>query len=159
MISERTIVVQARVAAPADEVWRLWATSEGMAEWWMADNRIELRRGGPYELYFMKDSPPGLQGSEGCQILSYLPGRMVSFTWNAPPHLKTRDRHTWVVVETLAQGAGTLVRLTHAGWPAADWDTEGSDWPETFAYFESAWQRVMDLLQAHTAGGLNGDHA
>ncbi|MCA9566049.1 MAG: SRPBCC domain-containing protein, partial [Myxococcales bacterium] len=89
------LIKTATVSADPGEVWRLWTTSEGMAEWWVPKNRIECRVGGHYELYFMQDAPLGSQGSEGCRVLAFLPERMLSFTWNAPPHLsRTRRRFT-----------------------------------------------------------------
>ncbi len=153
-VSERAIVREIVVPAPPEEAFALWASSEGMAKWWVPSTRIELRPGGFYELYFMTDAPKGQQGSEGCRVLSFLPGRMLSFTWNAPPHLpKTRSRRTWVVVETTPEGAGTRLRLTHLGWPDSEWDTPGSQWPETFAYFDKAWTSVVDLFAKHFTGG------
>jgi uncharacterized protein YndB with AHSA1/START domain/predicted enzyme related to lactoylglutathione lyase len=152
-LSDRAIVKEARVALPPDEVFVLWSSSEGMASWWAEHSRIELRPGGFYELYFMLDEPPGRQGGEGCRVLSFVPGRMLSFSWNAPPHLpRTRCRHTWVVLEMLPEGDGCRLRLTHLGWPRAAWDEPDSQWPETFAYFDDAWGRVFERFEAKHGG-------
>lgn len=136
----------ARVAASPAEVWALWTTSEGMSSW-LTKAHIELAIGGPFELYFDASQPPGKRGSEGCRVLSFLPERMLSFSWNAPPHLKTRGEHTWVVLELVPMGTGTAVHLTHSGWPDARL-TEG-DWPATYAYFERAWTGVIEALALH----------
>ena len=70
-----------------------------MASWWAKDSWIDLRIGGPYELYFLPDQRRGWQGSEGCRILSYRPPEMLSFSWNFPPSIpEIRDEHTWVVL-------------------------------------------------------------
>jgi len=152
-VSERAIRREVVVPIPPAQAWAAWTSSEGLAQWWLETTRIELRPGGPYELRFMTDAPAGKQGSEGCRVLSYLPDRMLSFTWNAPPHLaETRDQHTWVVVETLAEGAGTRVRLTHLGWPASGLAEAGGQWSQTFAYFEDAWARVLSLFEKRFAG-------
>lgn len=145
-VAARVIELEREVSISADAAWALWATSEGIAAWWMDTCRVELRPGGFYEMYFMTDAPKGQQGSEGCRILSYLPGRMLSFTWNAPPHLSTRDAPTWVVLEFEPRAEGSSVRLAHLGWPAAGLDDADSDWPKTFAYFERAWTMVLDLF-------------
>lgn len=148
-VSERAIEVEAWVPALPERAWALWTSSEGLAEWWLPRTRVELRPGGFYELYFMDDAPSGSQGSEGCRVLSFLPGRMLSFSWNAPPHLdRTRSRRTWVVVDFLPERGGTRLRLTHLGWPASEWETE-PQWAETFAYFERAWAMVRDLFVSH----------
>jgi len=112
---------------------------------------VELRVGGRYALHFDFDQKPGFRGSEGCRILSLLPGRMLSFTWNAPPSLpETRFRRTWVVVELEELEAGrTRVRLTHTGWPADGLANPESQWPQTFQYFERAWSMVLQALERH----------
>jgi len=151
-VSDRAVVKDALLPMSPEEAYALWASSEGIAKWWTESSRIELRPGGHYELYFMLDHPYGERGGEGCRVLSYLPGRMISFTWNAPPHLpKTRHRHTWVVVDFLPEDDQTRVRLTHLGWPRHDWDEPDSQWPETFAYFEDAWDEVVSLLSDYAA--------
>ncbi len=150
-VSERAIVVAAEVERSADEAFAMWSSSAGLARWWLPESRIELRPGGYFELLFMPagEVPFGQRGSEGCRILSYLPGRMLSFTWNAPPHLPaTRGRPTWVVIRFEPNGdAGCRVELQHLGWPASEWDSE-PQWPQTFAYFEAAWARVFEAFTA-----------
>jgi len=149
-VSKRAIVKQARLKASADEAWSRWTSSEGMAKWWATSSRIELRPGGFFELYFMSDAPDGSKGSEGCRILSYLPGRMLSFTWNAPPHLPTtRHRRTWVVVEFSPEGDGSRVRLSHIGWPEQGW--VDAEWQATFDYFDKAWGTVIERFEKHFA--------
>ena len=153
-VSDRAIVLSAHLPASAEHVFELWSSSEAMATWWAEHSRIELRPGGFYEMYFLMDEVPGRRGGEGCRVLSFLPGRMLSFTWNAPPQLeRTRSLPTWVVLEMTPDGQGCHFRLTHLGWPAGEWAEDGSQWPETYAYFEAAWGRVVDRLKAHLAGG------
>ena len=149
------IVVTRDVTADPTTCFGAWASSEGMAAWWAQDTRIELRVGGHYELYMLPEARYGARGSEGCRVLSYLPGRMLSFTWNAPPELsRTREQPTWVVLEFEPIDAGTRVRLTHTGWPESAWESE-PQWAETHAYFTRAWGYVMGLFEAHfgPAGG------
>lgn len=133
--------------------------SDGMAEWWAEHNEIELRVGGPFELYMLPDAPVGTRGSDGCRILSFLPERMLSFTWNAPPDQPhTRPRHTHVVVEFEEPAeAGTRVRLSHLGWPEQDWQEHPDEWQETYDYFERAWGQVMALLEKHATRITNAD--
>ena len=98
---------------------------------------IDLEIGGRYEWLF-----DGRVGSNGCQVLSYIPDRMISFSWNAPPGQATRERRAWVVVETEALGPGhTRLRLTHLGFG------QGPDWDETYAYFDAAWDRVLARMR------------
>lgn len=141
----RSVVKETVVAAGADEVWAAWVSADGIAAWWNPPaTRIELRIGGPFELLFSTDAPDGSRGSEGCRYLAYVPGEMVAFTWNAPPHLALRETHTWVVITftRLSDGA-TRVRLVHTGF------LEGENWDAYLEYFDEAWSRVLDRLAGH----------
>lgn len=141
----RSFVQEIEIAAPAAAAYALWTDAEAWQRLMGPDSRahIDLEIGGRYEWLF-----DGKVGSNGCQVLAYVPGRLVSFTWNAPPNQPTRERRTWVVVETEALGdQATRVRLTHLGFG------EGDDWDATLAYFESAWGYVLPLMKKHLEGG------
>ena len=71
-VGDRAIVMEVSVPLDPMSAWRLWASSEGLAAWWIDGARVELLPGGPFEIYFMKDAPEGSQGSEGCRVLSFL---------------------------------------------------------------------------------------
>src|SRR4029079_5042368 len=102
------IVVERVVELPRSAVWDLVTTSSGWKRFFGTETRIELKPGGKWEILFGAGSAPeGQQGSEGCTVLSFLPERMLSFTWNAPPKLAhARERRTWVVLalDELAPG-------------------------------------------------------
>jgi predicted enzyme related to lactoylglutathione lyase len=114
---------------------------------------VALSPGGSYEIYMLDDAPAGQRGADWCRVLSFLPGRMLSFTWNAPPQFPTtRPRLTGVVLTfddaTLdGGGAGCRVTLTHLGWPASGLNDADSEWPATFDYFDNAWTRVMQWFE------------
>jgi uncharacterized protein YndB with AHSA1/START domain len=59
VVRERSLHKEVVVAAPIDRVWWGWTTSQGMASWWAKESWIDLRIGGPYELYFLLDRPRG----------------------------------------------------------------------------------------------------
>jgi uncharacterized protein YndB with AHSA1/START domain len=140
----RAITKEASVQSDPMSVWSAWTSSEEINAWWGAPaSNIELRVGGPIELFFDPNATPGTQGSEGCKYLGYVPGEMISFTWNAPPHLPLRTSNTWVVISFIADGDATKVRLVHTGF------LDGPDWDDYMAYFESAWGFVLDRLVDH----------
>lgn len=141
----RSVVCETVVDAAADVVWEAWTSEEGIAAWWGPPAAtIDLRVGGPFELLFALDLPEGRQGSEGCRFLAYVPGEMVAFTWNAPPHLVLRESNTWVVITfTRLTDSETKVRLVHTGF------LEGPDWDDYMSYFEDAWEYVLGLLTDH----------
>ncbi len=111
--------------------------------------RIQLRIGGAYEAYFDLEPSPGSRGGEGLQILSYVPRRMLSVTWNAPPEFPVvRRLRSWVVVDLEPIGAEqTRATLTHLGWGT------GAEWDRVFEYFQRAWDVVMFRLQLRFALG------
>jgi uncharacterized protein YndB with AHSA1/START domain len=141
----RSVVRETEVAAAVLDVWMAWTSEEQIDAWWGPPaSNIDLRIGGPFELLFDIDAPAGRRGSEGCRYLGYVPGEMISFTWNAPPHLALRETNTWVVITFAALGPDrTKVRLVHSGF------LEGHDWDAYLSYFEGAWTHVLRLLSEH----------
>ncbi len=149
-LADRVIVVERTLAAPRDAVWAAWTQADALGTWFGAEARMELRIGGPFEILFFGPEVPE-RGSEGCTVLTFVPGRTLSFTWNAPPHLRhTREQATWVVVDLADAEGGTALRLTHTGWPASGFGEGGHpEWAATFDYFEAAWPQVLAGLAEH----------
>jgi len=139
---ERAIVKTQIIPASPRQVWRAWTTSDGLREFLGVNSTIQLKFGGRYEWYFLKDNPIGAQGSEGAQVLSYVPERMLSFSWNAPPTMPTmRNQRTFVVVTLTPNGNATQVEVRHAGWGT------GPNWDQAYGHFDHAWQSVLDALK------------
>ena len=144
----RTLEKQRQIGAPQAAVFRAWSDASGCKAAFGPRNdqlraHIDLAIGGRYEWLF-----DGVTGSNGCQVLSYIPGRMISFSWNAPPEIPdVRGRHTWVVVELSPVSTGadapTIVRLTHLGFG------QGTEWDATLEYFDKAWDLVLDRFAAN----------
>lgn len=148
----RSLIKETEVAATPDDAWSAWISAEGITAWWRpAACNIDLRIGGPFEILFSLDAPEGERGSEGCRILSYVPGESLAFTWNAPPHLPLRSVNTWVTLTFAASAGGTNVRLVHTGF------LDGPDWDDYLAYFDNAWTYVLGLLKDHWSGARSGD--
>jgi len=127
------------VPAPIDEVWAAWTTQAGAEGFFAPRCRIDPRPGGAYEMLFDLEAPAGQQGGEGMIILAMQPPAMLSFTWNAPPHLpQVRSQMTHVTVRLEPLGPReTRVRLEHDGWG------EGGEWDAARAYFDRAWGEVV----------------
>jgi len=144
IISDKKIVKRRIVDKPIDDVWRRWTTHAGLTTFFGLDNKIELWPSGCFEIYFLMDNPAGLRGSEGCKVLSYLPEKMLSFSWNVPPEfeeLRKARYKTWVVILFNSTGdQKTEITLTHLGWPL-----DGS-WDLAFEYFDKAWDTVLTRL-------------
>lgn len=137
--SVREFTREITVKATPAEVYRLWTTSEGFKEFTGLSTNIELRPGGPFEIYFGADQPEGKKGSEGCQVLAYIPNQMFAFTWNAPPKFAAeRELRTWVIMTfEPVDGGSTRVKLVHAGFG------ESGEWPQVREYFMNAWPMLL----------------
>jgi len=90
-------------------------------------------------MYFDLDAGPGERGAEGMILMALQPEQMLSFTWNAPPHLPTvRGQMTHVTVRLEQAGKfKTRVVLRHDGWG------DGGEWDLAYVYFERVWKRVV----------------
>jgi uncharacterized protein YndB with AHSA1/START domain len=140
----RSLVKEVVVATDPMVAWTAWTTSEEIDAWWGPPaSNVDLRIGGKFEMLFDIEAEPGSQGGEGCRYLGYVPGEMISFTWNAPPHIALRTSNTWVVITFSEVEAGTHVRLVHTGF------LEGGDWDSYMDYFQQAWGFVLDLFADH----------
>lgn len=136
------IEVTRLIGAPVSDVWDAWTTPDGFNACFDGPvlHDIRLQMGGPFEIHWQPDSEEGQRGSEGCTVLSFVPERMLSFTWNAPPSLGAmRNEHTFVVIDFQPLGENlTRVSLRHDGFG------EGPEWEPVREYFDPAWPWVMD---------------
>ena len=161
----RVIEVTGTVALSADAAWKLWSTSEGVAGWLTGFDEetgspncvVEPHLGGRFELHFASQLPDGYRGSEGCRVLAYVPGRMLAFSWNAPPYFADiRNEYTQVVVFFDEQAGedgsvSTEVTLVHHGWPESAFVSDEAVDPKghaaVFGYFSNAWGGVMSVFE------------
>lgn len=145
----RAIAGEVLVDAPLSRVWHAWTTEEGIRSFFAPACNIDLRVGGAFEMFFLLDGEEGKRGGEGVTFLAIEPEKMLSFTWNAPPHLpEARAQFTHVTLWFEEVEGGTKVTLRHDGWG------EGGEWDAAYAYFVSAWlNHVLPNLVERFAGG------
>ena len=150
--SDRILTKEVIVTASIDSVWQAWTTTEGANSFFSPNADIDLRIGGKYGIYFLMDAPEGSRGSEDCHILSFLPKKMLSFEWNAPPSFgNIRFEHTRIVLlfEELPDGK-VKVTLSQLGWG------KGENWDKLYDYFDKAWGYVLGNFEKRfTDGPLN----
>ena len=138
-----------RIEASPAAVFETLTTEAGIRRLFGVESRIDLAVGGPYEWYFLEDNPYGTKGGEGNQVLAFVPDRMLTVSWNAPPtQPESRAKRTLVILTFEAQPDGaTLVRLVHSGFGPEP------HWQETRAYFEQgAWSTVLRKLRGVFGG-------
>jgi uncharacterized protein YndB with AHSA1/START domain len=142
---ETPLAIRKAVVVPVsvDKAWEAWTTTEGVTTFFAPKASVELAVFGDYEMYFDPGQPKGLKGSEGCKILSFIAGEMLSFTWNAPLSMPAvRQARTWVVLHFYPhEGNKTRITLTHVGWKM------GEEWQKALQYFNRAWEVVLGRFQ------------
>lgn len=138
-VTDKVIHKEVIVPGNLDQVWNIWTTGEGLQSFFSPNSEVDLRIGGKFEIFFLNDAPYGDRGSEDCLILSYLPRKMLSFEWNAPPSLgEYRYIKTHVVILFSEPEPGKVkVDFSHYGWG------EGEKWQEVYDYFDRAWGYVL----------------
>jgi uncharacterized protein YndB with AHSA1/START domain len=133
------------VKGPRQDVWRSPTTAEGWKQFFGAEAKIGRVPGDPFEVFFAQEGEA--RGSEGCRILSTVPGEMISFQWNAPADLPVaRANPTWVVVAFESPSPGiTRVRLRQLGFTeqAAAHPAEAKQFELARAHFVTAWNLVL----------------
>jgi uncharacterized protein YndB with AHSA1/START domain len=110
--------------APAEKVWRMLATTEGLRELVHPEAMVDLRPWGDYNIWY----------GAGNKVLSYVPDEMLSITGSAPEEFpNVRKGGTWGVYLLKPIGADkTRLRLISLGW--ADHAGE-AEWDQAFTYF------------------------
>lgn len=146
-VEERRVLKEVVVKAPVAAVWKAWTTSEGIVSFFAPEAVVDARPDGPFHIHMNPYGAPGLKGADDMRVMGVQENRMLSFSWNAPPHLpEARMQRTFVIVRLEPVGdAETLVRLTHIGWG------DGGQWDQTHAYFDRAWGNVLANLQKRFA--------
>ncbi|MFM2121116.1 MAG: hypothetical protein RL722_2584 [Pseudomonadota bacterium] len=130
------------VPAPLAEVWQAWTTRDGVRSFFAPEAVIDARPGGAFQIQFDPLAEPGARGADEMRYMALQPMRMLSFDWNAPPHLpEARAQRTFVLLHfEPVDATHTRVRLLHSGWG------EGGQWDQAHAYFSRAWGNVLANL-------------
>lgn len=145
---ERRIFKEVTVQAPVEAVWKAWTTAEGIQSFFAPEAVVEARPGGAFHVHINPYAPQGMKGADGMQVMAVQEQKLLSFTWNAPPHLpEARAQRTFVTVRFEPAGSATVVRLHHSGWG------DGGQWDQAHDYFDKAWGAVLANLQKRFVEG------
>ena len=146
---ERSIDKEVVITATLEQAWASWTTREGIRGFFAPDAVIEARPGGAFHIHIDPGAADGMRGADTMRYLALQPMKMLSFDWNAPPHLpEARAQRTFVVLRFEALGdKSTRIRLHHTGWG------DGGEWDKAYAYFDRAWGNVLRNLQKRFESG------
>jgi len=137
-MNEKSIYQKVIINASLKEVWMAWTTEHGIKSFFAPECNIDIRPDGDFEIFFNPDAPPGEKGGEGLKVMAVQPEKLLSFTWNAPPHLlEVKKQRTSVIIRFFPHPSGTLVTLYHGGWGT------GQEWDDAYDYFMRAWNDIV----------------
>jgi uncharacterized protein YndB with AHSA1/START domain len=135
-VSERVIVrVERRVAAPPAAVYAYLTESDRWASWQGEEATIEPQPGGLFRMRM------GTGETARGQFVELVPDRRVVFTWGWVDVPGVPPGSTTVEIELVAEGDGTMIRLTHRDLPADDAPTH-----------EAGWRHYLTRLGARAEG-------
>ena len=147
---ELSFVNEGVVDAPVEEVWKIFATSEGYKVLGPALAEVDLRIGGTIRSRYRADGALGDAETIENTILAYEPPTMMSLRIAKTPQsfpFKNAWKTTWTVITLVPVESGkTLVRAASLGF--------GTD-EESLAmrrFFEGGNQSVIENVQRHFSG-------
>lgn len=139
------------IPAPREEVWRLFASTQGLSSWLAPVAAIDLQIGGTWESSYRRDARLGDPGNIRNRILSYNPQRMLSIAVdNAPPGFPEPElvRNVWTVIEFEPVGrTRTRVRVSMLGY------REGAGYDRLYAMFKMGNAETLTSLHGRVMTG------
>jgi len=141
--NEKEIYKELTLNVSIEQLWNAWTNPKALTQFFAPVVNVELEVGGPYEMLFLTDNPEGQKGGEGNRVLSFLPHKMLSFEWNAPPQFpEIRKQKTRVIIFfDMLDNNKSRLRFHHVGW------YDGIGWDMVFDYFSKAWDTVLYNLK------------
>lgn len=141
---ENVIHQRTRLAIPAERAFEYFTMKELLESFFTVKAEVEPRVGGKYELNWDPEGPP-VQSTIACKITVMEKGRLLAFEWKGPPpHSEVMNEadpltHVTAAFFPLKVG-GSEVHIVHSGWRS------GEAWHAARAYFERAWELVLNAL-------------
>jgi uncharacterized protein YndB with AHSA1/START domain len=135
------------LAAPVAAVWQKWSTEGGLNSFLGLSSRVEMVKGGPYEIYFRPDDDE--LSTKGAKLLAFVPQRMLAFEWRGGPYSQSMNAlplPTWCVVILIPiSGTETKLEFYHLGF------REGGDFAKGFESFSNLWEETLQSLEESLA--------
>jgi len=140
--AEKVLVIEVSIPASRAEVWKAFATSEGLSTWLTPGAVVDLRPGGEWTAHF----PGGKTG--GGTIVSFVPEEEMVLSAMAPERFPTvRAERTRARFQFESKGDVTIVRLTQTGWKT------GAEWDQAYEYLAVGNAQLLSTLHRRFASG------
>lgn len=144
---EPVIHHQIRLACDAQTAYGHFTQEDLIVKFFTNAASVEARVGGKYELAWDPANTPR-DSTVGCRITALAAGELVAFDWKGPTSFDAIMNHarplTHVVVTfhpvENSPSAACDINLIHSGW------RPGPGWADARAYFDRAWQQVLEAL-------------
>jgi Activator of Hsp90 ATPase homolog 1-like protein len=137
---ERVLRIESIIPAPPEEVWKAFATEEGLKKWMAPVVGLDLRTGGTVSTHYDKKAAIGDAGTIRLGIVNYLEGELVTYKVNLTasfsPKVRAEDQNLQEIVQLVPWTNGaTKVISSMVGWGA------GKEWDDTYNFFAkgNAW--------------------
>lgn len=147
----RVLCQEIVVAAPADEVWRLIATEEGLRTWVAPVVAFDLRVGGAFESSYDRNARIGDAGNIHNRVVAFAPETLLVIQIaEAPPGFphgaEARELTTVMQIEPVDAGHARL-RISMRGF------REGAAFDVLYAFFERGNGWTLQKLNERVTGG------
>jgi len=144
---ELSFVNEGLIEAPPQEVWQVFATSEGYKALGPALAEVDLRVGGTIRSRYSADGTLGDAETIENTILAYEPPTMMAIRIAKTPQsfpFKNAWKNTWTVITfTPVDGGRTLMRVASLGYGSDEESVEMRH------FFEAGNQMTIESVQRH----------
>lgn len=143
---ENIIIAKEDLDCDVETAFLMFTNNELLEKWLTVKANVDLKVGGPYELFWDLDNPEN-DSTIGCRITGLEKNKYISFDWKGPAKFKEImnfvDPLTHVIVffSQNPNSKKTTIHLFHTGWRM------GAEWKGPREYFQKAWHMALEELR------------
>ncbi len=138
----KSLILTITVPASRTEVWKAFATSEGLSTWLTPNAVVDLRAGGEWTAHY----PGGKTG--GGTIVSFVPEKEIVISAMAPEQFPiVRSTRTHARFRFESRGNSTIVELEQTGWQ------QGEEWDKAYEYLFAGNAELLATLHHRFVNG------
>ena len=137
---ERVLRIESIVPASPTEVWKAFATEDGLRKWIAPVVALDLRIGGTLSTHYDQTATIGSPGTIRLEIVHYLEGELMTYrvhlTSSFNPKVRAEDQNLQEIIQIVPWTNGTTkVISSMVGWGT------GAEWDKTYSFFAkgNAW--------------------
>ncbi|HEX2532911.1 MAG TPA: SRPBCC domain-containing protein [Chitinophagaceae bacterium] len=133
ILATKPLIKEVFINAPVERVWKALVTPEEMKHWYFDLPGFRAEPG--YTFSFPGESEDGTRFIHHCRVTRAEAPHLLAYTWTYEGFRGTSE----VTFELSAEGAGTRLRLTHAGLESFAGQHPGLD-PKNF---DAGWEDIV----------------